>query len=371
MASTPKSTKSMKCPLDDDLDKTVLNQAPSSECEKHRFMSPGKKPAKNCFDDQGYFGHDRSFRSPQTYPEKNHRFDPKFDDDLCLTGLAMPPTTPPMTPRRSRTFTADLRDDRDDSAAPFGFQPAQRPYSGMGGSGGLFGNLDFDQLAFDIVKGVRSPADAPVVSTAIGGGFVTPPPLSPRVTVSMRPRSPCTPRQTDRFDSPITVARHRATGNGRDSPASPPPAPHFKNAPPLLRALHAVSLTEVRTVLAQDPQAAKFPFWDHNVEPPICAAVRLGSEVAIVGLLLHGGADVDAENVNGETPLKILRSLAPVFMSDFPPLAAEAKRRMQNRLAVEDLLLEAGADPAAIGKPPIDNDHMAPWMSSPAPWLVN
>ena len=62
----------------------------------------------------------------------------------------------------------------------------------------------------------------------------------------------------------------------------------------------------MRAALAEDSQVAAFPFWDHDVEPPLCAAVRLGCSIEIVSALLEGGAEVDQASMQGKTPLQVL-----------------------------------------------------------------
>jgi len=56
--------------------------------------------------------------------------------------------------------------------------------------------------------------------------------------------------------------------------------------PPLLRALHENSIDAVQIVLEEDTHAATSLFWEHNVEPPLCTAVRLGCSPEVVGFYL-------------------------------------------------------------------------------------
>jgi hypothetical protein len=62
----------------------------------------------------------------------------------------------------------------------------------------------------------------------------------------------------------------------------------------------------VRSALVQDPEAAALVFFDHEWEPPLCAAVRLGCDAGIISLLIKHGADVYAADMRGRTPLTIL-----------------------------------------------------------------
>lgn len=95
-------------------------------------------------------------------------------------------------------------------------------------------------------------------------------------------------------------------------------------------------LEAVRHVLAEEPDSATSPFWDHDVEPPLCAAVRLRCCDAIVSLLLAHGADVNSEDVHGRTPWMIVRASR---LRD----AQQALAPDFDRFAVERVLLNAGA----------------------------
>lgn len=91
---------------------------------------------------------------------------------------------------------------------------------------------------------------------------------------------------------------------------SPPPAPRRAKPPPLLRALEKNDLAEVRSCLRADPDAATYPFWDHDVEPPLCAAVRLRCDRRIVQTLLENGANPKAEDSIGRSPSQIMAELS-------------------------------------------------------------
>jgi len=90
--------------------------------------------------------------------------------------------------------------------------------------------------------------------------------------------------------------------------ASPPGAPRENPLPPLLGALCMDSLEKVSDVLEADPEAAATPFWEHDVSPPLCSAVRHGCNASIVRLLMEKRADPDMPNSRGQTPLSILAS---------------------------------------------------------------
>jgi len=146
------------------------------------------------------------------------------------------------------------------------------------------------------------------------------------------PRSP--PRKVRRFvpsangvlpkvRETVTTPRGKDMGyiSGPESPRTPktttnpgsvfsPPAfvPKSKNLrPPLLRALLTKSIDEVKAALQQNPMDAKEPFWDHDCEPPLCAAVRLECSASIVKLLLEYGADPEAKDARGRDPSQMFK----------------------------------------------------------------
>jgi len=120
-----------------------------------------------------------------------------------------------------------------------------------------------------------------------------PAPATPRmsqVPAAIAPESPRTPRVMDRRSS-----------------TPPPLVPKWKMPkPPLLRALEVKSAEQVRAVLHGNPEAAKEPFWDHDVEPPLCCAVRLRCNASILELLLEHGASPEDKDMHGHTPGQIL-----------------------------------------------------------------
>jgi len=88
----------------------------------------------------------------------------------------------------------------------------------------------------------------------------------------------------------------------------PPGAPRENALPPLLGAICMDSLEKVSEILQADPEAAAMPFWEHDVSPPLCSAVRHGCNASIVRLLMETRADPDMSNSRGQTPLSILAS---------------------------------------------------------------
>lgn len=112
------------------------------------------------------------------------------------------------------------------------------------------------------------------------------PPATPR----MSPESPRTPR----------VMAPRTT-------TPPPLVPTWKlPKPPLLRALELKSVEQVHAVLQNSPDVVKEPFWEHDVEPPLCAAVRLRCSASILKLLLNSGANPEDRDRRGRTPYEMV-----------------------------------------------------------------
>jgi len=155
---------------------------------------------------------------------------------------------------------------------------------------------------------------------------------------------PGTPR-TSTVPAPLAtpLIRHQ-------SKVTPPPAPKAAAKPPLLCALHADSIETVRSVLEQDTHAVTSLIWEHDVEPPLCSAVRLGCCPEVIGFLLDHHADVDGLDSRGRTPLAILAScsaqstLQGSIFCDSRTATSEADAEEKRHRAIEKLLIQAGAD---------------------------
>lgn len=184
------------------------------------------------------------------------------------------------------------------------------------------------------------------------------------------PSRPCSPeafhpcRLDDVGSAPTTprvaplepTATLREQSNQRAVCLSPPVAPKAASAPPLLVALRARSAAAVGEVLGRWPEAARLPFLDHDVEPPLCAAVRLDCDIQVVRLLLDHGADVRAVDIRGLGPLAVLSAHDMGKPWEPLPLAGEAgddfgeafniisQKMERNRLAIAELLRGAGAE---------------------------
>jgi len=140
--------------------------------------------------------------------------------------------------------------------------------------------------------------------------------------------------------------------NGFQTPPRPcdmpktPRAPRQGKSPPLLMALAANDLMQVRACLSVNSLVASTPFWDHDVDTPLCTAVRLRCDACIVKALLDSDADPEAIGVQGRTPLMMAASLCSelpkpdhlsILWPAFPRLAATEDRLRRAQATVEVL----------------------------------
>jgi len=111
-----------------------------------------------------------------------------------------------------------------------------------------------------------------------------------------------------------------------------PLAPSEMSCSTLMKALQRNDFHMASKAVEDDPDSARLPFWDNNTEPPLCTAIRLGCKVDIVKLLLQSGADVQARDFTGQSPLEVLH--------------ATSWHTLKSLKEIEEVLLSAGAEPA-------------------------
>jgi hypothetical protein len=132
---------------------------------------------------------------------------------------------------------------------------------------------------------------------------------------------------------------HRSVNSNQGAPKAGP-------MPPLMRGLRKRSIQDVEAALMAEPEIAKFPFWDHEVEPPLCYAIRHKCSAAIVEMLLKHGADPDCMDSQRRFPADILVSMRPAdfsTISDFAAIAEllavevaeDAPGRLENRHSLD------------------------------------
>jgi hypothetical protein len=184
-----------------------------------------------------------------------------------------------------------------------------------------------------VPEGSGNPGDTDVVFSPGSWSSMTPPPLwnpvSPLADAEMLLTPPASPLVNSRdvvFETPIKPVSIRS-----------PRAPCKAAVPRLLSALQCWDLGGVRQALEVDPECAQFPFWEHALEPPLCAAVRLGCGPEIIELLITHGAAVNAVDAKGRAPLDILKADACRWGS------VPFNDNVVNGDRIIDLLTQAGA----------------------------
>jgi hypothetical protein len=181
-------------------------------------------------------------------------------------------------------------------------------------------------------NGTVTDYDAPSISH---GGALESKTMNPPSVAAM-PDCPCTPR-----------------GATPETDAELPTVPHPHTAPCLLKALQQKDLSALIAALLEDPDSATMPFMEHNVEPPVCAAVRLGCPAVMIAALLERGADPEADDMWGNTAMRHLQRQKCSTASTAEYVAE-----------VEELLLKNGAK-HSNAEPSVDElmlqDTLAQW----------
>jgi len=149
---------------------------------------------------------------------------------------------------------------------------------------------------------------------------------------------------------PVEVANGFQTPPRTCDMPSTPCAPRQGKPPPLMMALAANDIMQVRACLSVNSSVASILFWDHNVDTPLCTAVRLRCDTCIVKALLDSDADPEAIGVHGRTPLMIAASLCselpePDPLSILCPALTEDQLRRAR--ATMELLMEKAVGPCS------------------------
>jgi len=209
-----------------------------------------------------------------------------------------PPTLPRLDTARqpsADSSTSTLQPDiLDDPVSRVSSPPHKVP----GWAGRLTStDVALDGQALGTVSQLESGQRLMVLTAMIG------PPSEPTASFPKGNAGPETPR------TPRTKKTPRST-------TPPPLVPKCKlTRPQLLQALQKNSVEDVHSVLQHAPEAARELFWDHDVEPPLCCAVRLWCKPAIIKRLLEKGASPETKDMHGRTPAQILAQEAPSLVS--------------------------------------------------------
>eukprot|EP00931_Biecheleriopsis_adriatica_P011136 TRINITY_DN112216_c0_g1_i1.p1 TRINITY_DN112216_c0_g1~~TRINITY_DN112216_c0_g1_i1.p1 ORF type:complete len:373 (+),score=67.80 TRINITY_DN112216_c0_g1_i1:115-1233(+) len=292
-----------------------------------------------------------SFTSPKPKQRRNSW------DDECSTAAPSPaPWSPGLsTPGSSQPFGSPCW------GSPSLPQPARSRGRMASGLRTIHSNCDFFNLASTFGEGLvdMPPFElTPMVDSP-------PPPLGPQGLVpSPLAQQACPPSCDDTMMCTPPSSPRRQVSPG-DDPMTPPSAgrmpetpkaPKKPQATSLMKALaqaassHAV-VQHVQAVLEKDPDAALMPFWEHNMEPPICYAVRNGCDVEVIKLLLKFGADAKDVTSTGKSVLDLLEERSMRFdhaTHSLPWCGTEGlEAERQNLERVKQVLVEAGARPSA------------------------
>lgn len=92
-----------------------------------------------------------------------------------------------------------------------------------------------------------------------------------------------------------------------------------KQRPPLMDALEMGSIDSVRKVLQSSSEVINEPFWDQDLQSPLCHALSIECSVEIIQLLIEHGAKTDGEDLRGNTPSSVLRKRCEAEVPQCPP----------------------------------------------------
>lgn len=109
------------------------------------------------------------------------------------------------------------------------------------------------------------------------------------------------PPATPQCATPHPTARWASTPMKQENTAN-----SKREKPALRSALSSGLLERVEALLAEDAYTAVEPFWDHEVEPPLCYAISECCGADIIDSLLRCGADANMPDRHGRRPLELL-----------------------------------------------------------------
>eukprot|EP00440_Ansanella_granifera_P012575 gb/GFBE01013666.1/.p1 GENE.gb/GFBE01013666.1/~~gb/GFBE01013666.1/.p1 ORF type:complete len:387 (+),score=71.87 gb/GFBE01013666.1/:1-1161(+) len=369
--------------------------SPSLAPRKNPFeFSTPKRPGK-C----GAMSSCNSFASPKMRPCRNF-----YDDDQCSTAAPSPALTAGFgspAPWDS-PVSAKMPRSRKGSLSQSGLPTIHSCSDFLRDLDATMSEMPPPLFDFEMMAGMGRPL-TPMVESELPGCFASPPktPQTPGgVLEGMEsPLSAMTAfsKNLTTCDSPVLTPRKEK--ETAPTPTTPPPAARSlvppgaparkRDMPPLMRALYTTgpgSITAVQAALNDDPQAALLPFWEHDLEPPLCLAVRVGCDAEVITMLIQAGADVTAQDRKGRSPMNILGSRMQRFDFAMPDMAVfggmdlEAEKTRDR--SIEQALLEAGAaplPPRSFGHPmPVGGDlfdqlfsqTLPLWPSLPPPVLA-
>ncbi|CAK9033916.1 unnamed protein product [Durusdinium trenchii] len=134
-------------------------------------------------------------------------------------------------------------------------------------------------------------------------------------------------------------------------PDTPPRAPRKASAPPLMKVLQAntdsaAMCTALLDLLAEDPEAARYPFFENSMEPPLCCAAKAFCSAEVMRCLLEHGADVNLRDSWGQSPADIISSrIQRSYTACFQAPATVASAMNEAAFAALKVLMDAGAEP--------------------------